>query len=306
MSLASLLALFISEHPHGIRETTHCFLISCIQCLHRFLGQEPTVEDLNRERINGYIDWMIANRAHATVKSQRGGLMMLWRFAAEEKLCEYPRRIRSPRNIEQVVTTWTPHEVKRLRDHCLGLRGKLPNGIDKAIYFGSLVACGYETGFRLSDQLSLERDWIRTENGVGHLTIIESKTRKQSRRIITADTMELINQCMAQSPDRRIIWPLWARREAFFDRFKKIVYCSGIREGTYKYLRRTACTDVESRAKGLGRDFLNHSSDAVTRASYIDLAQSQPLPLMVTPLAAYLATPGTRDTPPTTEKKATG
>jgi hypothetical protein len=291
MPLKDVLALLVSEHPHGIRDTTHAFLISCIQCFDKFLGRQSFINDLNRDDVNRYIDWMVANRAHATVKSQRGGLLMLWRFAAEQRLCDFPRRIRTPRPVEQVVTTWTIAEVMRLRDYCMGLRGKLPNGIDKSIYFGSLVACGYETGFRLADQLSLERGWIRQQDGCGALTIIESKTRKQARRIITADTMGLIDECMAQSPNRRLIWPLWARREAFFDRFRKIVYFSGVRQGTYKYLRRTACTNVESRAKGLGRDFLNHSSDAITRASYIDLAQSQPLPLMVTPLAAYLASP---------------
>jgi integrase len=244
------------------------------------------VSDLNRDTINRYIDWMIANRAHATVKSQRGGVMMLWRFAADENLTEYPRRVRLPRKVEQIVTTWTVSEVATLRDYCLDLRGKLPNGIDKSIYFASLVSAGYETGFRLSDQLSLERDWIRLEGGCGSLTIIESKTRKQSRRILTPETMSLINQCMSQSPERRLIWPLWARREAFFERFRNLVQRSGIKPGTYKYLRRTACTNLESQAKGYGRDFLNHSSDAITKASYIDQEQSQPMPLRVTPLAS--------------------
>jgi integrase len=297
MHLANLLALFLSEHPHGIRESTRIFLLSCIQCLEAFLGRKSSVSDFNRDAINSYLDWMIINRAHATVKSQRGGLMMLWRFAAEEDLCEFPRRVRSPRNVEQIVTTWTIAEVAMLRDYCHRLSGKLPNGIDKSIYFASLVSAGYETGFRLSDQLSIERHWIRPENGNGSLTIIESKTRKQSRRIITATTMELIDQCMSQAPDRRLIWPLWARREAFFDRFKNIVQKSGIRPGTFKYLRRTACTNLEIQAKGYGRDFLNHSSDAVTRASYIDREQSQPMPLRVTPLAAYLANPGKKSPP---------
>jgi hypothetical protein len=286
MNLTSLLDSFLSEHPHGIRSTTHQFLIACLRCYAAYLGREPTVADLTRDAINRYIDWMIANRASATVKSQRGGLMMLWRFAAEEGLCEFPRRVRLPRRVEQIVTTWTIAEVGTLRDYCLGLRGNLPNGIDKSIYFASIVSAGYETGFRLSDQLSLERSWIRSEGGCGSLTIIESKTCKQSRRILTLETMDLIDQCMSQAPDRRLIWPLWARREAFFERFRNLVQRSGIRPGTYKYLRRTACTNLETQAKGYGRDFLNHSSDAITRASYIDQEQSQPMPLRVTPLPA--------------------
>jgi integrase len=295
MLLNALLAFFLAEHPHGIRDTSRVFLVSCIQCINAFLGREASVSDFNRDAINRYIDWMIVNRAHATVKSQRGGLMMLWRFAAEEGLCEFPRCVRSPRKVEQIVTTWTVAEVAALRDYCFGLRGKLPNGIDKSIYFASLVSAGYETGFRLSDQLSLERSWIRSEGGCGSLTIIESKTRKQSRRILTLETMDLIDQCMSQAPDRRLIWPLWARKEAFFDRFKKMVQRSGIRPGTYKYLRRTACTNLETQAKGYGRDFLNHSSDAVTRASYIDQEQSQPMPLRVTPLATPKKSPPAGD-----------
>lgn len=284
MNLKDLLLLYVDEHEHGIKDSYKQFLYACTQCYSSFLGKEADISDLNRHNVNRYVDWMVLNRARCTVKSQRTGLLVLWRFAASRELCEQPVNIRCPKKVQRRITTWTRSEVSILRDFCLDLRGSLKNGIPKSIYFASLVQAGYETGFRLADQLSLERDWIRPSNGEGCLTIIEGKTGKESRRMLTKGTLELIDLSMTFSPDRRLIWPLWARRESFYDAFGKIVLGAGIRQGTYRYLRRTAATDVDIQNPGFGQEFLNHSSPQITKESYLDRWQTNPVPLRVTPL----------------------
>jgi len=306
MFLRDVRVQFETDHPRGVKETTSGYLRACVQCFDAYLGRPSTVDDLTRETVNKYIDWMVANRSSGTVKSQRCGLLMLWRFAADSRLTDYPSRIRSPRFAAIPVRAWTVAEVAKLRDFCLEQAGRLKNGISVGIYFGSLVAAGYETGFRLADQLSLEREWIATSKGEGRLTIVEAKTGKESRRIITADTMQLIDQCMKEMPNRRLIWPLWARREAFFAKFRELVKASGIREGSYKYLRRTACTDTERQSRGNGQLFLNHSSPAVTKASYIDGWQIDQQPIRVTPLAAYLRSPTKPPAAPESRAKRSG
>lgn len=285
MNLESVAADYASEHETGLAQNTKDWHANCVMCFRSFLGHEPTVADLTRETVNRYVDWMAANRAIATARSQRGGLLTLWRYAADEGICELPRKIRKLRKPVANVRAWTPGEVQRLRDHCLSLPGVLSSGIPKAVYFGSLVQASYETGLRRADQLSLERDWIRMRAGEGCITIVEHKTGKKARRVLTRDTMRLIDKCMLHGPkERRLIWPLWTSMDAFSRMMARIIKSSGVSPGSFKYLRRSACTSVEMVRAGSGQVFLNHSDPTVTRDSYLDEDQIFPEPLRVPPL----------------------
>lgn len=277
MHLNELKSQFVCEHYRGVSPSTSAFLDACVGSYSTYLHHRATIADLNRVSVNCYIDWMFCNRAYDTMRTQRSGLLMLWRYAADRGLIDQPGRVRLPKRKQPIVQAWTVEEVSRLRDHCLQLNGTLSNGISRAAFFGSLVASSYETGFRLSDQLSIEYEWIAN----GRLTLIENKTGKASRRQLTAQTMRLIEICFAEQPSRRLVWPMWARREAFFQQFKLIVKSSGIRSGTFKWIRRAAATAAEKTQAGLGTEFLQHSSPRVTRDSYIDQSQIIQSPIQV-------------------------
>lgn len=280
MQLSELAQHYIDEHELGLAETTRSFVYFNVKSYRKFLGRDPVLADLNRDMFNRYVDWMVANRSLSTARTQRGGLLTLWRYAAEGGLAEAPRKLRKLRKPRLIVRTWNLDEVALLRNHCLSLPGVLSNGIPKSIYFGSMVVAAYETGLRRADMLSLEHEWIRPLKGEGHLTVLENKTGKEARRVLSKEAMQLIDACMAQGPQqRRLIWPLWTSLDAFSRMFARIIKHSGIRPGSFKYLRRTSCTACECARPGDGQLFLNHSDSRVTSESYLDRSQTHPMPI---------------------------
>lgn len=308
MYLKEIHQQYIADHPRGVRPNTAKYLYACVQCFSAYLKQPANVTDLSRATVNQYVDWMLVHRAPSTTRSQRCGLLVLWRFAADNGYVDPPARVRCPKRVAKPVSAWTKAEVERLRDYALTLPGKLKNGQPKGLYFAALVCCAYETGLRLSDQLALKRESIQPLGDGFGLTVVEQKTGKIARRIITAETVGMIDDLLRQSPKNALIWPLWARREQFFASFRRLVKGSGINPGTFKHLRRAAATNVEMQERGGGQRFLNHSSPQVTAESYLDPSQIEPSILRVIPLvvpsafaqdilAAYLANPGKRDAP---------
>lgn len=281
MLLIELANEYVPESHHTVAASTTGYLVACAQSYGGFLGRPATTGDLEKAIANRYVRWLAANRSPSTTRTKRSGLLMLWRYAARLELCSPPPRLVSMRNQKPTVRAWTLEEVRQLRDHCLTLRGRFA-GVPKRLYFASLVAAGYETGLRLGDQLSLERIWfVPLPGGEARLTMIEAKTGKPCRRVLSAETMRLIDDSMASQPDRRLVWPLNVRRETFYDHFRRLVAGAGIRQGTYRYLRRAAGTQAEKQRPGGGRLFLGHSSEQVTRDSYLDPWQLEPEPLRV-------------------------
>jgi hypothetical protein len=285
MLLSVLLRCYRDDHQTGIRDSTFDNYLHVIASFERFLGRAASVSDFDRATLNRFVDYKNTNFAFDTMRSQRRVLLVLWNFAADEGLTEPPRKIRLPRAPERVVETWTIDEVATLRNYAMTLPGLLRHGIPARLFFASLVTFGYESGFRLSDQLSIEAEWIHIDSdGFGHLTIHESKTGKVARRVISRPTVDLVMKCNASQPQGRFVWPLWGRRESFFKRFKKFVTDAGVRPGTHKWLRRTAATSGEMVSSGFGQRFLNHAADATTWASYLDKNQITPRPLATPPL----------------------
>lgn len=284
MLLTELAENYLPETNQIVSESTTGYLRSCAMSYSGFLGKRSTTDDLETGNANRYVRWLAANRAASTVRTKRSGLLMLWRCAYRLELAGEPKRIIAPRLKKTPVRAWTLDEVRKLRDHCLAMPGSFENGIPKRLFYGSLVAAGYEMGLRLSDQLSIERDWLLPiGDDECRITIVEHKTRKQCRRILSKQTMRFIDQCMGES-DRKLIWPLDVRRETFYEHIRKIVKGAGIRKGTFRYLRRTAGTQAEINQPGGGQIFLNHSSPQVTRESYLDQWQTSPNPMRVTEL----------------------
>lgn len=283
MLLTELAANYLPDSNQTIRESTEIYLKSCAMSYSGFLSHPARTGDLMPAPANRYVRWLAANRAASTVRTKRSGLLMLWRCANRMGLADEPGRLIAPRLKKPVVRAWTLDEVRILRDHSLTLEGNLSNGIPKRIFFPSLIAAGYESGLRLSDLLAIERGWILPgSSGEGRITVVEDKTMKECRRIFSASTMLLMDKCMAHGPcPRDIIWPMPCRRETFYEHIRKIVAGAGIRKGTFRYLRRAAITQAEIGRPGGGQAFANHSSPQVTRESYLDEWQIQPLPLRV-------------------------
>lgn len=292
MLLREFVDTYRTNHEFGISDATvDCWLKPAVSDLSKFLGREFTLADFSRETINKWIEAkQKAGSPPSTVKTRRNAALALWRCAYDlEMVGEGPDRIRKVKLGPMAVEAWNKPELKQLVDWInTGMKDrKLPMvKLHKRIYFLSLVMAAYDSGLRLGDLLSLEFEWIsRGAQGEGVITICQHKTQRLVSCRFSAATMLLIDELMAENPDRRLIWPLWCRRDGFYRAFKKIVRDAAIRNGTFRWLRRSSTTHVEIERPGQGSHHAGHADARTTSRHYLDFSQiSQnvrgPLPIL--------------------------
>lgn len=281
MLLSELLDSALKEKETPVCNGTKAnWYIPAIADLGAFLTRPPTVADLSRETINGWIDQRVGESRLScyTVKTRRGAILALWRAANDlDLLRDPPAKIRKVKIRQKNPTAWHRDEVQRLLTFVLFECE--PERFDKVylpsdLYWGSLIAAAYDSALRLGDLLSLEREWIRKgKDGAGLIRIQQSKTERLVSCRFNPPTMELIDRLMAENPSRRLIWPLWCRRECFYERFKKLVRAAGIRQGTFRYLRRASATHIEQSSPGTSYRHAGHADPSTTMKHYLDAEQ---------------------------------
>lgn len=281
MNLSILARRYADEHPRLLSPSYVDQLRWVVSSYRTFLGRDPTVEDLTREGVNGYLAWLAAShRSPWTCRTRRTVLLVLARHAAADGLLPgvpQPKRVQAPSLAPQ---TWTPEEIRRLVAEARLLPGAFPvTKIPRAPYIAGLIVALYDSGLRVGDAMRLGRRQIA---GDGSFTAICSKTGRQVVRHLSPAAMDQIDASGAAG--RSLIWPLWGRRDQLFRLVRRLVAKAGIPCGSLQWLRRAGVTAI-CRDCGLdaGRRFADHRSAATTLAHYVDQRQlgdvPQPPPL---------------------------
>lgn len=233
-----------------------------------FLQRAASKADLNRDTVN---DWLLAleraGTSPRTLRGQRGNLLCLWRDACDnDKSLMPPHKIRCPKIPDQIIDGFSADDMRQLLMACEALRGNFRNTtIARRPYFRSFLLFGWDTALRLGDVLAIERDWVWPG---GFISIVQNKTGKAIRKQLQPGTLAAIEENLAGS-DRRLIWPLWGRREAFFDAFRSLVQKAELRGGTSKWIRRGSATAVEIIRPGSATSHLGHKSPELARKHYL-------------------------------------
>lgn len=233
-----------------------------------FLGRAATKTDLNRDTVN---NWLLtleqSGMAARTIRGQRGNLLCLWRDACDnDRSLIPPHKIRCCKIPDQIIDGFSSEDMRRVVAACDLLRGTFRNTtINRRDYFRSFLLFGWDTALRLGDVLSVERSWIWPG---GFISIVQSKTGQAIRKQLQPGTVAAIEESLAGS-DRRLIWPLWGRREAFFDAFRSLVKRAELRGGTSKWIRRGSATAVEIIKPGSASKHLGHKSPELARKHYL-------------------------------------
>lgn len=275
MLLTELLRSYLSGHPYGVSAGQAKQLKYNLSGWAKVAGYPVTLADLNDEPFNLYVDWLRANRKPDTVRTVRGNLLILWHHAYEAGLTDTaPRRIRKLRPISRCPVAWTLEEVRTLIATAEGLRGCF-HGTSRpqAAWWSSLLRTGYDTGLRLGDLLALSRDLVQ-----GAMIVVQHKTGRHVAVRIRPATLAAIDQTLADEP-RNLVWPLWCGRPTFYEHVRAIVRLAGIRPGTFRWLRKTAATQLERLEPGRGTELLGHASRSTTETWYIDRSQLSVPPL---------------------------
>ena len=110
------------EHEVGICKSSAEQYGYAITSFARFLGHEPTLDDLTSEKVNSWLESLREKNKPATIKGKRTHLLVLWRFAFNEGFIEHlPRKIRKVRLPIADPIAWTHEEISKLVETALGL-----------------------------------------------------------------------------------------------------------------------------------------------------------------------------------------
>lgn len=231
------------------------------------------------DTVNGYLLYLEkAGYSQHTIRSRRGNLLTLWRFAIARKIAsEPPGTIRGAKPKYGNPDAWTEAETWAIAKTALTLKGTLW-GLPRGEFLHAFVLTKWDTAYRLGDMLGLR--WFDLSDGV--LWIAQHKTGDYAPRPLWPETLEAIEAI--RPPTRELVFPCNDRRR-FFSEFTQLVEAAhkahGVRKGTSKWIRRASGTAAEKCNPGGGMRQLGHRSPGTTWRSYMDRRQLvSPAPLV--------------------------
>lgn len=296
--LSELLEVYFRENPRIRHEHSKNHYRWAISDLAEYLGREPLVSDLSVERIAGLMVWLRDGRRRLTpagVNGRRHRLGALWRWCASRGWILPPTYIPLAVEPQKIPQAWTVDELKQLfwaASRCPGSY----DGISLRVWWPAFLGIMWDSGERTTAVMSLEWRHLRSD-GVLH---VPAQIRKGQRRDMvyrlhsdTLLTLAVVKAARYRGPDSQIFGT--GHYSKFYYKYDRLLKLAGLPTGRLNgphKLRRSFATYI----KLLGGDAtaaLGHSSDAVTRRSYLDptICESAPNEKLFRLLPAQPAVP---------------
>lgn len=255
--------------------------------LARFLGREPTTDDLDDDTLAAFLQWFIDGRdrqlrprSPETANKARSHLTALWRFAAQVGLVDRWPTIPKIPVPESAPMAWTVEQITLIFNACADARGWLC-GIPAADYWIAFHRLLWDTGERSGAMLALRWDWLSRDT----LAVpgIVRKANKVAVYVLSPPTLAALERI--REPARDLIFPWRLHRSTFYHHYRRLIERAGLsytRSGPQK-MRRSFASHLEA-AGGNATAALQHCNRSVTLKSYID-------PRIVSPEAAWRKLP---------------
>lgn len=252
----------------GAAATTEGKFRRAIVALGVLVGHLPTVEDMTDDNIADLVAGVIAKgRSAYTANDYRSKLVALWTFCAKRKWIDtFP-------DVERLATearnpvAWSREELSRVIAATRHAGGSI-GGVPGSVWFRALILVLWDTGERIGAILRAERSQLD-----GDTLIVPAAHRKGKTRdmvfTLHADTVAAI---AAMRTTAGLLFPRECHTETIANRWRACLRAEGLpfdRQHMFHCMRRS----VASHAKAAGGDataLLDHSSSAITQASYID------------------------------------
>jgi len=208
-------------------------------------GRQPTARLLN-EYLTGLEQRGLKPE---TVRGYRTSLLAVLKFSGWSP--ESP--VRHVRMREKQIDCYSLEELRLLIKTAERMDGTLPNGMAYRDFWPLAIRSGYGTGLRYGDLFGVPTGAIQAD-GVCHVT--QSKTGRGVTVRFPADAMRSIRRHgLAQA----VPWPFSGNQ--FRTEFKALIIASGVRRGSWKWLRRSAGTYMEAAKPGFGHKLLGNAAD---------------------------------------------
>ncbi len=229
--------------------------------LESFSAQSELPDVLTEKVVNGFLTANFGKSPY-TIRSYRSDILSLWNAAADLGLCAAPvlRRIILPKMPDLVIDCYTVDEARELATTAKLLVGRYGWGVRRRDYWSAAIRLAWDTGLRRGDVIGFRRDSIRPD---GVVMIVQNKTKKIVPVKLRTSTICAIELLDGPYPLR------FATNINYFTRhFAKIVRASGVRRGTFKWLRRASGSYVDMQLPGAGYKHLGQSGQQVFTKHY--------------------------------------
>lgn len=184
-----------------------------------------------------------------TVRGYRTSLLAVLRFAGW--VPEAP--VRHVRMRDRQIECFSLEELRLLIKTADRMDGVLPNGLPYCQFWPLAIRSGYGTGLRYGDLFDVPARSIQAD-GVCHVT--QSKT---GRGVTVRFPAEAVRTIKRHGLDMAVPWPYSGNQ--FRTEFKALLIASGVRRGSWKWLRRSAGTYMEAAKPGFGHKLLGNAAD---------------------------------------------
>jgi integrase len=264
------------------RSANTCRLYGCtIRAFGKWLGYQPTVDDLTDLTLSRYLDARAATRSPYTAEKERTQLVSLARFARDRGIIPTMPEVPPAPLPDRVPVAWTLDElgaIYRAAAATRGTVGRVPAGI----WYSALVSVLWESAERIGAVLE-----CRPQDFNGTHLHVRAEYRKGGKRDrvyrLSSRTCGLLSQARG---DRRLLeWDrspthLWAK-------YADVVARAGLGRGrhlSFHALRRSAASHYAARG-GDPVQLLDHSSPRITHRWYLDrrMTDRGPAPCDVLP-----------------------
>lgn len=249
--------------PESVRLLRHA-----VTQFSRWLGRPALLDDLEDLVVSQWLTAMAAKKSPNSVARERSGILALWNLAQGRGLVRLRPTVAPELVPQSTPRAFTADELARLAE-AAGWSSGWVGPIPAATFFRALIAVGLETGERINAILSTPRRcWQRPT-----LTVPARvrKGRRQERVYeLSPEACDLMDAVSRHDGPTAFWWV--ASDTALRKRWRTITKRAGLGEGRdvqFHALRRSTASHLA--AAGLDATaFLGHSSDRITRRSYLD------------------------------------
>lgn len=249
--------------PESVRLLRHA-----IRQFSKWLGRHALLTDLDDLVVSQWLTAMAAKKSPNSVARERSGILALWNLAQGRGLVKLRPTVAPELIPQRTPRAFTTDELTRLAEaakHSRGWIGPVP----ASTFFRALIAVGLETGERINAMLQTPKHcWQRPT-----LTVPAGvrKGRQQERVYeLSPEACDLVD-AVTKHDGPTVFWWI-ASGTALRKRWKTITRRAGLGDGRdvqFHALRRSTASHLA--AAGLDATaFLGHSSDRITRRSYLD------------------------------------
>ncbi len=242
-------------------------------------GSDVPIHALTCELANEWLSELADSGMSAwSLAGYRGALLAVWNDAFQSGANQNPplriKRIAKPR---MIVECYTHSEIRLLLSRAAQLKTIHRDKNRAADFWNAAIHVGYCCGPRRGDLLSVE--W-RHVSPQGVLSFVQHKTGFPNSAQLSK---QAIASCRRLQGDGKLLpypyYPDWFSRS-----FTALRKSAGVTRGSFKWLRRSAGSYVESKQKGAGARLLGHQDESVFRRFYEDVSITNAAPVAPPPL----------------------